>query len=87
MKISKIVTDQAQIWRILTKIGWPKTAFDFDEPQDLVEWDVCQLVVGSKDGFPEEYDLAHASGPNPPGCHFEDNIDPPHWEDSFIQYD
>lgn len=77
MKITKIVTDPTQIWRILTKIGVSTTAPDFDEPQDLVEWDICQLVPGSADGFPEEYDLLHSSGPDPPNCHFEYNIDPP----------
>jgi hypothetical protein len=97
MKIIKIVTDPTQIWRILTKIGWSTTAPDFDEPQDLIEWNICQLVTGSADGFPEEYDPPHISGPDPPDCHFADNIDPPHWEennidlphweDSFIQYD
>jgi Putative transposase len=87
MKITKIVTNSTQIWRILTKINWPTTTPDFNEAQDLVEWDICQLVPGSEDGFPEEYDSPHTSGPDPPDCHFEDNIDPPHWEDSFIQYD
>lgn len=87
VKITKIVTEPTQIWRILTKIGWPTTAPDFDEPQDLVEWNICQLEPGSADGFPEVYDLPHASGPDPPDLHFEDNIDPPHWEDAFIQYD
>jgi len=52
-----------------------------------VEWDICQLVPGTTDGFPEEYD--RGSGTDPPDCYFiEDNIDPPHWEDpNFIQYD
>ena len=87
MKIIKIVTSPTQIWHILSKIGWPTTAPDFDEPQDLVEWDICQLIPGTADGFPEEYDLPYSSGPDPPECHFSDNIDSPHWEDSFIQYD
>ncbi len=85
MKIIKIVTDPREIWSILNKIGWRATASEFDEPQDLVEWDVCQLVVGTVDGFPEVYDSSHTSGPDPP--EFDDPIDPPHWEDSFIQYD
>lgn len=37
MKITKIVTNSTQIWRILTKINWPTTTSDFDEAQDLVE--------------------------------------------------
>ncbi len=86
MKIIKIVTDPTQIWRILNKIGWSTTTSEFDEPQDLVEWDICQLVSGTADGFPEAYDfLTHTSGPDPP--EFDDNIESPHWEDSFIQYD
>ncbi len=60
---------------------------DLDEPQDLVEWNICQLIPGTADGFPEEYDLPYSSGSDPPECHFSDNIDSPHWEDSFIQYD
>ncbi len=29
---------------------------EFDEHQDLVEWDICQLAYGTADGFPEAYD-------------------------------
>lgn len=94
MKITKIVTDPAEIRRILTKIGWPITTPEFDEAQDLAEWDICQLVPGTADGFPDEYDQSHtscidpASGTDPPESFIEDNTDPPHWEDSnFIQYD
>jgi len=84
----RIVTDPTQIWRILNKIGWPTTTPEFDEPQDLNEWDICQLLPDTADGFMEEFDLSHDSddsGPDPPG--YEDNIDPPHWEEAFIQYD
>ena len=87
MKIIKIVTNQSEIWRILKKNGWPTTTHDFDEAQDLVEWEICQLIPGTADGFPEEYNHQHTSGPDPPTFHYEDNIDPPHWEDPFIQYD
>jgi hypothetical protein len=88
MKITKIVTHLTEIWRILSKIGWPTTTPEFDEPQDLVEWDICQLVLGTVDGFPDVYDQPHTSGTDPPNCHFEDNIDPPHYEESnVIQYD
>jgi hypothetical protein len=99
MKIIKIVTDSSEIWRILKKIDWPTTKPEFDEPQDLAEWNICQLmsesemnlcqlVPGTADGFPEEYDLPHISGPDPPNYQFEDYIDPPHWEDpNFTQYD
>ena len=88
MKITKIVTHPTEIWRIISKIGWPTTTPEFDEPQDLAEWDICQLVPGTVDGFPDEHDQPHTSGPDPPNCHFEDNVDPPHYEESnFIQYD
>jgi hypothetical protein len=75
------------------KIGCTTTAPEFDEPQDLVEWDICQLVPGTVDGFPDDRDQSYTSGTDPPECHFvedyfsEDNIDPPHWEENFIQYD
>ena len=82
MKIIRIVTNPAQIWRILTKITAPE-----DEPQDLLEWDICQRVPGTVDGFPEEYDQFLTSGLDPPDCRFDDNIDLPHCEDYFIQYD
>lgn len=98
MKIIKIVTCPSEIWRILNKVGWPTTTPEFDEPQDLAEWnicqlvsesemDLCQLIPGTVDGFPEEYDLSFISGPGPPEYQSKDTIDPPHWEDSnFIQY-
>ena len=61
---------------------------DFDEHQDLAEWEICQLIPGTADGFPDENDQPHTSGPDPPNCHFEDHIDPPHYEESnVIQYD
>ena len=53
MKITKIVTHPTEIWRSLSKIGWPTTTPEFDEPQDLAEWDICQLVPGTVDGFPD----------------------------------
>ena len=93
MKITKIVTHPTEIWRILTKIGWPTTTSEFDEPQDLVEWDICQMVPGTADGFPDEYDHSHKSGTDPPECSISgnyfsvENIDPPHWEENYIQYD
>ncbi len=86
IKITKIVTHPTGIWRILTKIGWPTTTPEFDEPLDLVEWDICQLVPHTKDGFQDDYGHSYKSGTDPPELS-EENIDPPHWEDSFIQYD
>jgi hypothetical protein len=86
MKITKIVTHSAEIWRILTGIGWPTTVPEFDEPYDLTEWSISQLVPGSVDGFPAEE--CQTSGADPPECLFHEDIDPPHWEDSnFIKYD
>jgi len=86
IRIIKIVTDPIQIWRILNKIGWPTTTAEFDEPCDLVEWDICQLVPGTKDGFPDDYGNSFKSGTDPPAFS-DENIDSPHWEDPFIQYD
>jgi hypothetical protein len=82
IKIVRIVTDSTQIWSILNKIGWPTTIPDFDEPQDLVEWDICQLLLRTADGFLEANNFPHTTGPDPP--EFENNIDIPHWEESFI---
>src|ERR1700722_16116853 len=44
----------------------------FDPPQDFPEWEICQLIPGTVDGFPEE------GYSNPP--HWEGHRDPPHWE-------
>ena len=85
MRITKFVTHPTEIWRILTKLGWPTTAPDFDEPHDFAEWEICQLVLGTTDGFPADCDQSYTTGPDPP--HVDDNIDPPHWENSYIQYD
>ena len=86
IKITKIVTHPTAIWRILSKIGWPTATPEFGEPLDLVEWDICQLVPNTKDGFPDDYVHSYKSGTDPPEFP-EENIDSPHWEDSFIQYD
>ena len=68
MKIIKIVIDPAQIWRILKNIEWLIAAPDFDGPQDLTEWEICQLVPGTDDGFPDDRDQSYIynSGPPPP---------------------
>jgi hypothetical protein len=87
IKISRIVTNTTEIWRLLTKIGWPATAPEFDEPLDLVEWEICQLAPGTDNGFPDDRDQSYTSGKDPPEYYFSE-IDPPHWEESnFIQYD
>ena len=87
MKIIKIVIDPTHIWRFLINIGWPTTVPDFDEPQDLAEWEICQLVPGTDDGFPDDRDQLYTSGTDPPDDYFLE-VDPPHWEDSnYIVYD
>jgi hypothetical protein len=87
MKINRIVTNSTEIRRILTKIGWPTIAPEFDEPQALIEWEICQLIPDTHDGFPDETDQSFTLGTDPPEYYFSE-IDPPHWEESnFIQYD
>lgn len=80
IKITAFVTNAAQIHRILRGIGWPVVVPEFDPPYDLVEWDVCDLVPDTHDGFPEPEQQVHCDiGPDPPHC--EDISDSPHWED------
>ncbi len=64
MKISGFVTNPPDIRRILLGLGWPTEAPDFDPPYDYnkdpqrlfegFEKAYCQLVPGSKDGFPSD---------------------------------
>ena len=89
MKIVAFITHSVEIRRILGKIGWPTEIPNFDPAIDITNWDICQLVPGTKDGFPDIYQqLQYERGPDPPAwenyCdppHWEDNVDPPHWED------
>ncbi len=60
MKIIKFVTQPTEILRILTKIGWPTTAPDFDKSQDFGEWEICQLILGTADGFPNDDLQSHS---------------------------
>lgn len=82
IKIVAFVTHAAQIRRILSGIGWPTEAPEFDpyaEPES-VTYDVCDLVPGTSDGFPEIDEQIHCgTGPDPPHC--DEYCDPPHWED------
>jgi len=80
MKITAIVTDPAKIWRILTGIGWPTEAPDFDSPVDFSDREICQLVSGTLDGFPTIDEPCHFEYEHDPP-HGEDCIDPPHEED------
>ena len=89
VKILGFVTHKEEIQRILSGIGWPFRNHDFDPPYELPNWDVCQLIPETTDGFPVmEVQVHYAIGPDPPSQenysdppHWEDNIDPPHWSD------
>jgi len=69
--------NSAQIWRILNGIGWPTEIPELDPPYDFDDFsdlDICQLIPGTKDGFPED-----ESGQDPP--HWDDCSEPPYWDD------
>jgi hypothetical protein len=90
IKIIAFVTHSTQIWRILKGIGWPTDIPEFDP--DYRSHDICQLVIGTKDGFSEEIrSEVHAeigsdppwqdyAGPEPP--HWDCASDSPHWQDN-----
>ena len=88
MKIIAFVTHSAEIRRILGGIGWSVAIPEFTSSYDHADFDVCQLVPGTKDGFSQNETLFQVEeGPDPPflenHCdppHWEDNSDPPHWE-------
>lgn len=48
------VMHAAEIWRILRGIGWPITLPEFERPYDLLQYESCQLMPGTKDGFYEK---------------------------------
>ena len=88
IKIVAFVTHAAQIRRILSSIGWPTVAPEFDPAFELATMNICQLVPDTHDGFPEiEVQVHYDSGPDPPSSeyidppHCEYECDPPHWED------
>jgi hypothetical protein len=82
IKIIAFVIHAAQIRRILSGIGLPTVAPEFDLEYDTVTWDICQLEQTTLDGFPEFESQAHSeTGPDPPHC--DDYSDPPHWEDNY----
>lgn len=92
MKIIRIVTHPAEIRRILSNIGWPTVAPEFDPPYELIDWNICQLIPGTADGFPDVYETCYSEeGPDPPQSDLiqvESYIDPLHWDDSnYITYD
>jgi hypothetical protein len=80
IKIIGFVTHAAEIQRILKGIGWPIKTYDFDPPYDFQDMDVCQLISGTSDGFPEmdSQDYCY-NGPDPPLG--ENNNEPPWWND------
>ena len=87
IKIVAFVTHAAQIRRILSGIGWPTVAPEFDPAYELATMNICQLVPDTHDGFPEiELQVHYDSGPDPPSSeyidppHCEYECDPPHWE-------
>jgi hypothetical protein len=80
IRIISFVTHREAIWRILKGIGLEAVVPEFDPAYDITERDICQLVPGTKDGFPEMDEPLHCDvGPDPP--HIEDYCDPPHWQD------
>jgi Putative transposase/Transposase zinc-binding domain len=86
--ILSFVTQAEEIRRILKGTVWPADPPEFDPPYELDHWDICQLLPGTQDGFPEDEWQVDA-GPDPPWeevgtpMHWEDHIyiDPPHYEE------
>jgi len=82
IKITTFVLNTAEIRRVLSRIGWPTEIPQFDPPFDLPNWDICQLLPWTKDGFPpiqDENPIMGETNPKPP--HWDDHSDPPFWED------
>jgi hypothetical protein len=80
IRIISFVTNREAIWRILKGIGLKTVVPEFEPAYDITDRDICQLVPGTKDGFPEMDEQFHCDvGPDPP--HEEDYCDPPHWQD------
>jgi len=89
IRIISFVTHRETIWRILRGIGLEAVVPEFDPAYEITDRDICQLISGTNDDFPEMDTPMHCDvGPDPPGfenyCdppHFEGNYDSPHWED------
>ena len=63
-------------------VGWAIQFNEFDPPQDFPEWEICQLIPGTVDGFPElEVQTLRFMHLNPPLNIQEGYSDPPHWDD------
>jgi hypothetical protein len=89
IKITAFVTHSAEIRRILDRVGWHCETIEFDPPHDFAEWEICQLIPGTEDGFPVDIpEVCGENGPDPPfiECcidppHCDDDYDPSHWDD------
>ena len=80
IKITGFVTNPLDIRRILSGIGWPTQIPEFDPPYNFSDKEICQLIPGTADGFPEEaFYFQEERGPDPP---FLETYDPPHWDDN-----
>ena len=66
IKITGFVTNSLDIRRILSGIGWPIEIPDFDPPYNFSDKEICQLIPGTADGFPEEaFYFLEDRGPDP----------------------
>ena len=75
IRIISFITHREAIWRILRGIGLGAVVPEFDPVYDITDRDICQLVPGTKDGFPEMDEQFHCDiGPDPP--HEGDYCDP-----------
>ena len=84
IKIITFVTHPEEIRRILNKINWPYEIPKFDPPSDFDDWDFCQLIPGTKDGFWDDeiqLQFQKEQGPDPP--FFKAHSDPTHDYDDW----
>ena len=82
IKITGFVTNRAEIYQILRRIGWAIQLHEFDPPYDLQNWDICQLVSNTADGFSEIEVQVHSDTYFEAGTNsLESYSDPPHWND------
>jgi len=79
IKIVAFVTHSAEIRRILNGIGWSTEIPEFDPPVNTLDFEICQLIPGTEDGFYNDtITFQTEGGPDPP---FQDYYDPPHPDD------
>lgn len=85
IKIIGFVTHQAEIYRILKRIGHFIELHEFDPAYDLNCLEFSQLISDSVDGFSVmEEQQEYISGSDPP--FFENHKDPPHWEETYDSF-